>query len=79
MWSGGDRTAFIDAVIITNSRATYQSFYYDAANRLTDSFDVGTNGGLAYTRPGSAPTNSTGTDKGTLMNAIRLARNLRGV
>jgi YD repeat-containing protein len=40
------------------ARASYQAFYYDAANRLTDSVDVGTNGtNGAYTAPGSAPTN----------------------
>ena len=50
----GDRTANPKA------RVSYQAFYYDAANRLTDSVDVGTNGtNGAYSRPGTAPTNST--------------------
>ena len=29
--------------------------YYDVANRLTAQVNVGTNGGSAYTRPGSVP------------------------
>ena len=32
--------------------------YYDAANRLTDSANVGTNGGTAYTRPSTVPARS---------------------
>lgn len=38
------------------ARVSYQAFYYDKANRVTDSVDVGTNGGSAYTRPSTAPT-----------------------
>ena len=40
------------------ARVSYQAFYYDAANRPTDSVNVGTNGGSAYTRPGSVPSRS---------------------
>jgi RHS repeat-associated protein len=32
--------------------------YYDAADRLTASVNVGTNGGVAYVRPGTAPARS---------------------
>ena len=40
------------------ARVSYQAFYYDAANRPTDSVNVGTNGGSAYPRPGSVPSRS---------------------
>ena len=40
------------------SRDYYSADYYDAANRLTDSVDVGTNGGSAWTRPASVPAGS---------------------
>ena len=40
------------------ARVSYQALYYDKANRVTDSVNVGTNGGSAYTRPGSAPSRS---------------------
>jgi len=40
------------------ARVSYQAFYYDTANRPTDSVNVGTNGGSAYTRPGSVPSRS---------------------
>jgi len=40
------------------ARVSYQAFYYDTANRTTDSVNVGTNGGSAYTRPGSVPSRS---------------------
>jgi RHS repeat-associated protein len=40
------------------ARVSYQAMYYDAANRLIHSVDVGTNGGTAYTRPSTAPTSS---------------------
>jgi RHS repeat-associated protein len=40
------------------ARDYYAANYYDAANRLTDSVDVGTNGGSAWTRPSSVPTDS---------------------
>src|SRR5207247_2969393 len=35
------------------ARVSYVANYYDAANRPTDSVNVGTNGGTAYTRPGT--------------------------
>src|SRR5262249_28420363 len=37
------------------ARDYYEAYYYDAANRLTADVNVGTNGGSAYTRPGSVP------------------------
>jgi RHS repeat-associated protein len=37
------------------ARVSYTASYYDAANRLIASVDVGTNGGTAYTRPASVP------------------------
>jgi RHS repeat-associated protein len=37
------------------ARASYLAYYYDAANRLTDSVNVGTNGGTAYSRPATVP------------------------
>jgi RHS repeat-associated protein len=37
------------------ARVYYAAAYYDAANRLTASVDVGTNGGTAYTRPSTVP------------------------
>jgi RHS repeat-associated protein len=37
------------------ARVSYVATYYDAANRLTASVNVGTNGGTAYTRPGTVP------------------------
>jgi RHS repeat-associated protein len=37
------------------ARASYAAGYYDAANRLTDSVKVGTNGGTAYTRLPTVP------------------------
>ncbi len=40
------------------ARVSYVASYYDAANRLTDSVNVGTNGGSAYTRPSSVPSRS---------------------
>jgi RHS repeat-associated protein len=40
------------------ARVYYTTSYYDAADRLTASVDVGTNGGSAYTRPGTVPTGS---------------------
>jgi hypothetical protein len=32
--------------------------YYDVINRLVDTVNVGTNGGSAYTRPGTVPSPS---------------------
>ena len=40
------------------ARVYYVANYYDAANRLTASVNVGTNGGTAYTRPSSVPARS---------------------
>ena len=40
------------------ARVSYVTAYYDAADRPTASVDVGTNGGSAYARPGSAPSRS---------------------
>ncbi len=40
------------------ARVYYVASYYDAANRLTASVDVGTNGGSSYTRPSSVPSAS---------------------
>jgi RHS repeat-associated protein/uncharacterized delta-60 repeat protein len=41
------------------ARVYYEAYFYDAADRLTDTVNVGTNGGIAYSRPTSAPTGST--------------------
>ena len=40
------------------ARTSYEAFYYDRADRLTASVDVGTNGGVAYARPASVPARS---------------------
>jgi YD repeat-containing protein len=40
------------------ARVSYSASYFDKANRLTASVNVGTNGGAAYTRPSSLPTAS---------------------
>lgn len=40
------------------ARVSYGAMYYDAATRMTDQVDVGTNGGSAYTRPSTVPTRS---------------------
>ena len=37
------------------SRVSFLAAYYDLADRLTDTVDVGTNGGSVYTRPGTVP------------------------
>ncbi|MDB5306429.1 MAG: hypothetical protein JWO38_631, partial [Gemmataceae bacterium] len=42
-----------------NARVSYSASYYDAANRPVASVNVGTNGGTAWTRPGSVPTGSS--------------------
>jgi RHS repeat-associated protein len=41
-----------------HARVMYMASYFDAANRLTDSVNVGTNGGSSYTRPSAVPTAS---------------------
>jgi RHS repeat-associated protein len=40
------------------ARVSYVSGYFDAANRMTDSVNVGTNGGAIYVRPGAVPIRS---------------------
>jgi RHS repeat-associated protein len=40
------------------ARDSYIAGYYDAADRLTDQVNVGTNGGSSYTRPSSVPSRS---------------------
>ena len=40
------------------ARVSYLASYYDLANRLTTTVNVGTNGGSAYTRPSSPPSAS---------------------
>jgi RHS repeat-associated protein len=40
------------------ARVSYAAAYYDSADRLTSTVDVGTNGGTAWTRPPSAPASS---------------------
>ncbi|MBY0526219.1 MAG: SBBP repeat-containing protein [Gemmataceae bacterium] len=47
-----------DAGTTPKARVTYAAAYYDLADRLTATVDVGTNGGSAYTRPGSVPSRS---------------------
>ncbi len=41
-----------------NARVSYSTAYYDKADRTTDVVNVGTNGGTAYTRPGTVPARS---------------------
>jgi RHS repeat-associated protein len=40
------------------ARVYYSTAYFDAANRVIDTVNVGTNGGSAYTRPSSPPSSS---------------------
>ena len=40
------------------ARVSYAASYFDAANRLTASVNVGTNGGVAYARPATVPARS---------------------
>ncbi len=40
------------------SRVSYSTAYYDAADRVTATVDIGTNGGTTYSRPAAAPTPS---------------------
>ena len=42
----------------TPSRSQYTAYYYDAANRLTNTVNIGSNGGAVYTRPSTVPTRS---------------------
>jgi RHS repeat-associated protein len=46
-----DATATGALVAGTNARASYAAAYYDAADRLYETLDVGTNGGSAFARP----------------------------
>ncbi len=41
-----------------HARVSYVVYYYDLADRLTDTVNVGTNGGSTYTRPSSVPSRS---------------------
>jgi RHS repeat-associated protein len=40
------------------ARVSYVAYYYDNANRLTNTVNVGTNGGSSYTRPNTPPARS---------------------
>jgi RHS repeat-associated protein len=40
------------------ARVSYVAYYYDAAKRLTATVNVGTNAGVAYTRPATPPARS---------------------
>jgi hypothetical protein len=40
------------------ARSQYMAYYYDAANRLVDSVNVGSNGGAVYSRPATPPSRS---------------------
>jgi YD repeat-containing protein len=40
------------------ARVSFATSYYDSADRLTASVNVGTNGGFSYVRPGAAPARS---------------------
>ena len=44
-----------DATTGPRARVSYEAFYFDNANRLTDSVFVGTNGGSSYSRPSTVP------------------------
>ena len=48
-----------NATTTPKARVSYVATYYDAANRVTATVDVGTNGGTAYTRPATAPASSS--------------------
>src|SRR5262249_13745936 len=47
-----------DATTSPKHRVSYVASYYDAADRLIATVNVGTNGGTAYTRPGAFPSRS---------------------
>ncbi|MBY0526198.1 MAG: hypothetical protein K2R98_22580 [Gemmataceae bacterium] len=47
-----------DATTGPLARVSYAAMYYDLAERMTDDVSVGTNGGSAYTRPGTVPSRS---------------------
>ena len=42
----------------TKAHVSYAASYFDKANRTTDTVNVGTSGGSAYTRPGAVPSRS---------------------
>jgi YD repeat-containing protein len=48
-----------------HARVSYAANYYDAADRPTATADFGTNGGNAWTRPGTAPTRGQASFAGT--------------
>jgi RHS repeat-associated protein len=47
-----------DSATAPHARVSYLASYYDAADRLVASVNVGTNGGAAYTRPTTVPPRS---------------------
>jgi RHS repeat-associated protein len=47
-----------NSTTLAKARAYYVAMYYDAANRLTDSVDVGTNGGTVFVPPVTPPAGS---------------------
>jgi RHS repeat-associated protein len=53
--SGTGALAGPSSTTAPRSRDYYTDFYYDAADRLTTTADVGTNGGAAHTRPSTPP------------------------
>ena len=56
--AGTDTGALGNASTGPKARVSYLASYFDAANRLTATVDVGSNGGSAYTRPSTAPASS---------------------
>ncbi|HWE97544.1 MAG TPA: RHS repeat-associated core domain-containing protein [Tepidisphaeraceae bacterium] len=56
--TSSDTGALGDVNTGPKARVSYAASYYDAADRITASVDVGTNGGTAYTRPASPPARS---------------------
>jgi RHS repeat-associated protein len=50
--------ALDDPSTTPHARVSYAAAYYDTLDRLTATVDVGTNGGLAWSRPGTVPTGS---------------------
>ncbi|MBX9582001.1 MAG: hypothetical protein K2X87_16980 [Gemmataceae bacterium] len=47
-----------DTTTAPKARVSYAATYYDLADRVIAAVDVGTNGGTAWTRPGTAPARS---------------------
>jgi hypothetical protein len=54
----GDADSFNNPTTAPKARVGCAASYYDLADRLTATVDVGTNAGTAYTRPGSVPSRS---------------------